>query len=118
MSISTHPTVFRIKGELWRVSSASDLRFRDANKLQCEVRSMPGNVVARIMIIAILLTTGVGVASAQQKSGDSNSPNILMIMGDDIGYWNLSTYNYPPRAKPGSFSLDQALEKMQQPTND
>ncbi len=25
--------------------------------------------------------------------------------------------DFPPRAKPGSFSLDQALQKMQQPSN-
>jgi hypothetical protein len=24
---------------------------------------------------------------------------------------------FPPRAKPGSFNLDQVLQKMQQPTN-
>jgi hypothetical protein len=29
-----------------------------------------------------------GVARAQQKK-----PNILVIFGDDIGYWNISAYN-------------------------
>jgi hypothetical protein len=72
-----------------------------------------------------------------------DKPNILIIWGDDIGYWNISAYNqgmmgyqtpnidfvmvpaqvfvgrfpetykeYPPRQKPGSFSIDQVLEKM------
>ena len=27
-------------------------------------------------------------SSAQQKK-----PNILIIMGDDVGYWNISAYN-------------------------
>ena len=29
-------------------------------------------------------------ASAQQQQ---QKPNILVIMGDDIGYWNISAYN-------------------------
>ncbi|MGA7667790.1 MAG: arylsulfatase, partial [Pseudolabrys sp.] len=29
-------------------------------------------------------------ASAQQQA---QKPNILVIMGDDIGYWNISAYN-------------------------
>ena len=35
--------------------------------------------------LAVMVT--VAPASAQQK------PNILVIMGDDIGYWNISAYN-------------------------
>ena len=35
-----------------------------------------------------LLLLGAIPAQAQQKR-----PNILVIMGDDIGFWNLSTYN-------------------------
>jgi arylsulfatase A-like enzyme len=34
-----------------------------------------------------------GAALAQDKEASSSAPNILVIMGDDIGYWNLSTYN-------------------------
>jgi len=32
-----------------------------------------------------------GVASAQ--AADAKKPNILVIWGDDIGYWNVSAYN-------------------------
>jgi arylsulfatase A-like enzyme len=35
--------------------------------------------------VAVMVTAAP--ASAQQK------PNILVIMGDDIGYWNISAYN-------------------------
>jgi arylsulfatase len=34
------------------------------------------------------ITVNLGPASAQQPK-----PNILVIMGDDIGYWNISAYN-------------------------
>ena len=32
-------------------------------------------------------------ASFAQESGSPAKPNILVIMGDDIGYWNISAYN-------------------------
>src|SRR6202045_25476 len=38
----------------------------------------------------IVLAAGHVTARAQQAAP---KPNILVIMGDDIGYWNLSTYN-------------------------
>src|SRR3984893_15350628 len=38
----------------------------------------------------IVLAAGHVTARAQQAAA---KPNILVIMGDDIGYWNLSTYN-------------------------
>jgi arylsulfatase len=38
------------------------------------------------LLIAIL--AGMGVANAAEKK-----PNILVIWGDDIGYWNVSAYN-------------------------
>jgi arylsulfatase A-like enzyme len=31
--------------------------------------------------------------SFAQEMGSSTKPNILVIMGDDIGYWNISAYN-------------------------
>jgi len=35
----------------------------------------------------------VAPAFAQQQQPQQQKPNILVIMGDDIGYWNISTYN-------------------------
>ena len=45
----------------------------------------------RALAIGLCLTIQpllVPAASAQQQK-----PNILVIMGDDIGYWNISAYN-------------------------
>ena len=39
-------------------------------------------------LLASLAFVAVTSASAQQQK-----PNILVIMGDDIGYWNISAYN-------------------------
>jgi hypothetical protein len=39
-------------------------------------------------LLALLATAIFAPASAQQQK-----PNILVIMGDDIGYWNISAYN-------------------------
>jgi arylsulfatase len=41
-----------------------------------------------VIIAAIGLAAGSGLAAAQGKP-----PNILIIWGDDIGYWNISAYN-------------------------
>src|ERR1700757_5313796 len=40
-----------------------------------------------VLTLASLMTAGVTRAAEQKK------PNILVIWGDDIGYWNLSAYN-------------------------
>lgn len=39
--------------------------------------------------LAALLALACAIASAQTRS----TPNIVMIMGDDIGYWNVSAYS-------------------------
>jgi arylsulfatase len=41
-------------------------------------------------LLASLASVLVQPASAQQPP---QKPNILVIMGDDIGYWNISAYN-------------------------
>jgi hypothetical protein len=49
---------------------------------------MKSNLWAGILTSAALVTMAVTPVSAQQEK-----PNILVIMGDDIGYWNISAYN-------------------------
>jgi arylsulfatase len=44
-------------------------------------------LVSVVLLLAALTAWRVSLPQAQGK------PNILVIMGDDIGYWNLSTYN-------------------------
>ena len=34
-----------------------------------------------------------GNATAQAQAASTKKPNILVIFGDDIGYWNVSAYN-------------------------
>jgi len=43
-----------------------------------------------LALLAALAWMMVGPVSAQQQQ---QKPNILVIMGDDIGYWNISAYN-------------------------
>src|SRR3954452_21517674 len=43
----------------------------------------------RVALLASLVSLMVAPASAQP----AQKPNILVIMGDDIGYWNISAYN-------------------------
>src|SRR6266699_6049028 len=44
-----------------------------------------------IGLLAMVAT--VAVASASASAQQQQKPNILVIMGDDIGYWNISAYN-------------------------
>src|ERR1041384_4186619 len=42
---------------------------------------------------ATLLTAGCLWSSMTLSYAQAQKPNILLIMGDDIGYWNISAYN-------------------------
>jgi arylsulfatase len=48
------------------------------------------------LALAVALIAFALPAAAQQKKSDSQQkkPNILIIWGDDIGYWNVSAYNH------------------------
>jgi arylsulfatase A-like enzyme len=46
--------------------------------------------VKRTMVVWIALVLSAGLATAQTHG---KQPNILIIWGDDIGYWNISAYN-------------------------
>ena len=46
------------------------------------------SLAAGVAMAALAATMAPASASAQE-----NKPNILVIMGDDIGYWNISAYN-------------------------
>jgi arylsulfatase len=45
-------------------------------------------VLASVTILGFLFTTGVIKGTAQAKK-----PNIVVIMGDDIGMWNIGAYH-------------------------
>jgi arylsulfatase len=46
-----------------------------------------------IALAALWLGIGPSLPSSAQESPPSTKPNILIIWGDDIGYWNISAYN-------------------------
>lgn len=48
----------------------------------------PKRAVKKLVLNAC--TLALGAASAVAHAADK--PNILVIFGDDVGYWNLSTY--------------------------
>jgi hypothetical protein len=58
-----------------------------------------GEIMIRLtfLVTAALAALWLGftfsLPSFAQDSGSSAKPNILVIMGDDIGYWNISAYN-------------------------
>ena len=49
--------------------------------------------LATAALAALWLGLTFSLPSFAQESGSSAKPNILVIMGDDIGYWNVSAYN-------------------------
>ncbi len=49
--------------------------------------------VLSIAIMAVCLDGMLSLPSPAQQTGAPGRPNILVIMADDIGYWNISAYN-------------------------
>jgi len=45
-----------------------------------------------IIRLLLLLCLGAGTPSVSLAAAQQAKPNILVIMGDDIGYWNISAY--------------------------
>ena len=43
--------------------------------------------------IAVALAMGMSALSPIAVQAQAQKPNILVIMGDDVGYWNISAYN-------------------------
>jgi hypothetical protein len=72
--------------------------------------------------------TGGVDAYARKSEGDAQAPKVLIMMGDDIGPFNISDFNheimgsrppnidrqtfkeFPPRQKARSFTIEDALE--------
>jgi arylsulfatase A-like enzyme len=44
-----------------------------------------------VALVGAMLTALLGLAPAHAQ--EQRLPNILVLWGDDIGYWNISTYN-------------------------
>ncbi len=43
---------------------------------------------------ALMLAATPNALYSQQKAEQSKKPNIVVIWGDDIGYWNLGIYTH------------------------
>ncbi|HET6347887.1 MAG TPA: arylsulfatase, partial [Candidatus Krumholzibacteria bacterium] len=57
---------------------------------------MKRTLVALLVICAFAWVPAHAQKQKQKKTqaqGDSNKPNIVVLWGDDIGYWNVSAYN-------------------------
>lgn len=62
---------------------------------------MLSSLPSKRTLIASMLTLAFGASSSAHAADapktapeqDKGKPNIVVIFGDDVGYWNLSTYN-------------------------
>ena len=64
----------------------------------------------------LTVLTALFIAGGTAQAADARKPNILIIWGDDIGYWNVSAYNQgmmgyktpniDPLAKEGALFTD------------
>jgi arylsulfatase A-like enzyme len=53
---------------------------------------MKRNNLTKCMFAALILTSAL-LPAAPTAQSQSKKPNILILWGDDIGYWNVSAYN-------------------------
>ena len=47
-----------------------------------------------LVTLALSSFLGVGGRTATAQTPSAKKPNILVIFGDDVGYWNVSAYNH------------------------
>ena len=50
-------------------------------------------IAALRVAVLLVITVRMVNAPATYSQGGAKKPNILVIFGDDIGYWNVSAYN-------------------------
>ena len=48
---------------------------------------------ALALFLGLALVAGVTGPAAAQEKGDNKKPNIIFIMGDDIGWFNIGAYH-------------------------
>jgi hypothetical protein len=55
----------------------------------------PKTILATLVVsVALALVTGVAGPAAAQEKDQGKKPNIVVIMGDDIGIWNIGAYHW------------------------
>ena len=55
---------------------------------------LTGTSLATLSMLGVLAPAGKTQAQRQPSASASRKPNILFIMGDDIGWFNISAYNH------------------------
>ncbi len=54
----------------------------------------PKTILATLVVsMALALVTGIAGPAAAQEKGKDKKPNIVFIMGDDIGWFNIGAYH-------------------------
>src|SRR5262245_18595339 len=64
---------------------------RNVEDIPCGRTRKPGRSVPSLLAGAMV--AAITLASATAFAQSSTKPNILILWGDDIGYWNISAYN-------------------------
>jgi arylsulfatase len=49
---------------------------------------------SRITLVLVTVATLLGVAQSPVAKAQEKKPNIVVIMGDDIGIWNIAAYHH------------------------
>ena len=49
--------------------------------------------IGKVALRAVLLLAVLALAAPPRSSAQQKKPNIIVIFGDDVGYWNISAYN-------------------------
>jgi hypothetical protein len=70
----------------WAQAAGPHRQLRE--EIQHEHSQVP---LARFLLASIAAITAASTPAVAQQQ--QQKPNILVIMGDDIGYWNISSYN-------------------------
>jgi hypothetical protein len=55
--------------------------------MRTKIAMLHNLLLVAVLTLTLLMTAGV------TRAADPKKPNILILWGDDIGYWNLSAYN-------------------------
>src|SRR5271163_5149205 len=49
--------------------------------------------IGRVVLVIAVFVVVLGLVASQPISAQAKKPNILAIMGDDIGMWNIGAYH-------------------------
>jgi arylsulfatase len=49
--------------------------------------------LGKLTFVAVLIQGVLGLVASPPTTAQQKKPNIIVIFGDDVGYWNISAYN-------------------------